>query len=206
MTHEAEAVELPEGGEHATIATICLKIVEQYQGGNICKGDAIYKFTKTIPDGETDAAESPGKTLESYIAMLDNWDRERTLSDTDERRGIRGRTYTGIERKRHKRAEGDEGDDDDDEWDETVHKRSRIDPDQFPWATSDKTEGRTLRDECTATRNLIANYTLDVKLAKAHLLNSGSAPEFPDTEWRSILLGLAVNLDTVFSGRYSTEH
>jgi hypothetical protein len=88
MTHEAEAVELPEGGEHATIATICLEIVKQYRGGNICKGDAIYEFTKTIPDGETDAAESPGKTLESYIAMLDNWDRERTLSDTDERRGI----------------------------------------------------------------------------------------------------------------------
>ena len=62
-----------------------------------------------------------------------------------------------------------------------------------------------MRDECAATRNLIANYTLDVKLAKAHLLNSGAAPEFPDSEWRSILSGLAVNLDVVFSGRYSTE-
>jgi hypothetical protein len=63
-----------------------------------------------------------------------------------------------------------------------------------------------LRNECVATRDLIANYTLDIKLAKAHLLNSGSAPEFPDSEWKSVLLGLAVNLDTVFGGRYSTEH
>jgi hypothetical protein len=62
-----------------------------------------------------------------------------------------------------------------------------------------------MRDECVATRDLIANYTLNVKLAKAHLLNSGAAPEFPNSEWRTILSGLAVNLDAVFSGRYSTE-
>ena len=66
-------------------------------------------------------------------------------------------------------------------------------------------QGSGLRDECAATRDLIANYTLDIKLAKAHLLNSGAAPEFPDTEWKSVLSGLAINLDTVFSGRYSTE-
>jgi hypothetical protein len=70
---------------------------------------------------------------------------------------------------------------------------------------SERVEGSRLRDECVATRNLIANYSLDVKLAKAHLLNSGAVPEFPDSEWKSILSGLAVNLDAVFSGRYSTE-
>ena len=32
------------------------------------------------------------------------------------------------------------------------------------------------------------------------------APEFPDMEWKSLLSGLAVNLDAVFSGRYSTDH
>jgi len=32
-----------------------------------------------------------------------------------------------------------------------------------------------MRDECAATRDLIANYTLNVKLAKSHLLNSGVA-------------------------------
>jgi len=30
---------------------------------------------------ETEAAEPPGKTVESYIATLNGWDRERTLSD-----------------------------------------------------------------------------------------------------------------------------
>ena len=55
-------------------------------------------------------------------------------------------------------------------------------------------------------KNLIANYTLDIKLAKANLLNLGSAPEYPNTEWRSILSGLPTNLDAAFSGQYSTEH
>ena len=39
-----------------------------------------------------------------------------------------------------------------------------------------------------------------------HLPNSGAAPEFPDTEWKLVLSRLAVNLDTVFSRRYSAEH
>ena len=50
------------------------------------------------------------------------------------------------------------------------------------------------------------NYTINLKLAKAYLLNSGAAPEFPNLEWKSVLSGLVVNLDIVFSGRYSTEH
>jgi hypothetical protein len=32
------------------------------------------------------------------------------------------------------------------------------------------------------------------------------APQFPDAEWKNVLLGLAVNLDAVFSGQYSTKH
>ena len=47
---------------------------------------------------------------------------------------------------------------------------------------------------------------LDIKLAKANLLNLGSAPEYLDSEWRSILSGLPANLDAIFSGCYSTEH
>ena len=30
--------------------------------------------------------EAPGKTLESYISMLNDWDRECTLSEADEQR------------------------------------------------------------------------------------------------------------------------
>lgn len=46
--------------------------------------ETLYEFTKAIPVRETETEESPGKTLESYVAMLDNWDQEQILSDADE--------------------------------------------------------------------------------------------------------------------------
>jgi len=86
MTHENEAAEQPEevGDTSATVTARCLDVVKQYRAGSLYRGDAIYEFAKTIPVGEDETAESPGKTLESYISMLDDWDRERTLSDADE--------------------------------------------------------------------------------------------------------------------------
>ena len=84
MTHEDETSDQPEGVESTSVPSRCLDAVEQYR---MSKGDAIYEFTKTIPADTTETAESPGKTLESYISMLDNWDHERTLSDTDVHRG-----------------------------------------------------------------------------------------------------------------------
>jgi len=208
ITHENQETELPEGadGTADSITMRCLDVVDQYRAGNISKGDAIYEFTKTIPTGENESAEPPAKTLESYVTMLDDWDRERTLSDADERReGAQEEPDTDVNKRTHKRAGGGTEDGYDDDCDEPIHRRPKIDPEQFPWSISDRIRGSGMRDECRATRNLIANYSLDVKLAKAHLLNSGAAPEFPDSEWRSVLLGLAVNLDAVFSGRYSTE-
>ena len=86
MTHETEVADQIEEIGDTSIASICLNVVEQYQAGNIYKGDAIYEFTKTIPAGEDETEESPGKTLKSYVSMLDDWDRERTLSDADKQR------------------------------------------------------------------------------------------------------------------------
>jgi hypothetical protein len=54
-------------------------------GGSSTK-ETLYEFTKAISVRETETEESPGKTLESYVAMLDNWDQEQTLSDADEQR------------------------------------------------------------------------------------------------------------------------
>jgi hypothetical protein len=85
ITHENEAPEQPEeAGGASSVAMQCLDIVDRYRAGTYSKGDAIYEFTEAIPIGEIESTESPAKTLESYVAMLDDWDRERTLSDADE--------------------------------------------------------------------------------------------------------------------------
>ena len=88
MTHENEAADQPEvaGDQSSTVAGRCIEIIEQYRAKTISKGDAIYEFAKAIPVGEDGAMEAPGKTLESYISMLNDWDRECTLSEADEQR------------------------------------------------------------------------------------------------------------------------
>jgi hypothetical protein len=107
MTHENEATDLPEGASGAAdaVAVQSLDIVNQYHAGNINKGDAIYEFTKAIPVGEIETEESPGKTLESYISMLDDWDRERTLSDANEQReGAQDEPNSDVDKRACKRA------------------------------------------------------------------------------------------------------
>jgi hypothetical protein len=83
MTHENEESEQPKGDAATSVQMKYLNVVEQYWKGHHSKRNAIYEFTKTITPGEGDAVESIGKTLKSYIAMLDDCDQERTLSDTD---------------------------------------------------------------------------------------------------------------------------
>src|ERR1700683_5347927 len=107
MTHENEAAEQPKGGVGVTTVTVttkCLNIVEKYRAGNIYKGDAIYEFAKAIPVGEDESAESPGKTLESYVSMLDDWDRERTLSDA-----VREEPNEDAIRRGHRRVQRHDG-------------------------------------------------------------------------------------------------
>jgi hypothetical protein len=67
---------------------MCLDIIEQYRSDRISKGDPIYEFTKTIPSGDIQAEASPGKTLKSYLSMLNDWDYECTLSNANERRDM----------------------------------------------------------------------------------------------------------------------
>jgi hypothetical protein len=83
MSHKDEVSEQPKGVASTLVQSTCLNVVEQYRQGQISKGNAIYEFTKASPTGEAGTSESPGQTLKSYISMLNDWDREQTLSDTD---------------------------------------------------------------------------------------------------------------------------
>ena len=123
ITHDNEATEQTEeiGGAADSITIRCLDVVDLYRAGNISKGDAIYEFTKTIPDGENESTEPPAKTLKSYVTMLDDWDQERTLSDADEHReGARGELDGSINRGVHGRTGRNDEDEGEDECDEPV--------------------------------------------------------------------------------------
>ena len=53
-------------------------------------------------------------------------------------------------------------------------------------------------------RKMVQNHTLDFKLTKLKVLGAKRVPEFPDMEWNNVLAGKSVNLDVVFTGKYST--
>ena len=204
MTNVDEVAEQPKGVEPMMVQSTYLGIIEQFHQGQLSKGNAIYKFTKSITPGETESAESVGKTLESYVTMLNDWNQERMLSIADmPRQEMNDRTSPIGEDQGHKQVEEDE---EDDTCDEPLHKQPKINTELFPWVMFNKIGKSTLRNECIATRDLITNHHLDIKLTKAHLLNTGSVPEFPNSEWKYILMGLTINLDAIFSGRYSTDH
>ena len=45
----------------------------------------------------------------------------------------------------------------------------------------------------TVTQFALENFSLDIKFAKSSLVNSFNGPQFPDSEWTSLLAGHAVD-------------
>ena len=76
MSHDGQSSIEPEGVTISSIATQCLDIINQYRTEQTSKGEAVYKLVQTIPTGEDETVEPRGKTLGSYILMLDDWDQE----------------------------------------------------------------------------------------------------------------------------------
>ena len=63
-----------------------------------------------------------------------------------------------------------------------------------------------MQDSLAKTLKLIESYTIDPRATKRSLVNEPDAPEFPDSEWKNVISGQAVNLDAVLSGQLSTTH
>jgi len=69
---------------------------------------------------------------------------------------------------------------------------------------SESTEDVFLTPSQELMRKMVQNHTLDFKLTKLKVLGAKRVPEFPDMEWNNVLAGKSVNLDVVFTGKYST--
>ncbi|KAI0718716.1 hypothetical protein C8T65DRAFT_570178, partial [Cerioporus squamosus] len=63
----------------------------------------------------------------------------------------------------------------------------------------------SIRPEVARTAELLDEYRVDVAAAKADLLRSTIAPEFPDSQWTNLLLGKPVDFDTLLSSHYSSK-
>src|SRR6202522_3876270 len=84
--------------------------------------------------------------------------------------------------------------------------RPRADESAFAWASSENSETTTLSVNLVKTLEFLGIYTLDPKATRRSLSNSPACPEFPDSEWRNVITGKAVNLDAVLSRQLSTTN
>ena len=90
--------------------------------------------------------------------------------------------------------------------DEPSSKRIKVDESVYAWVASRKDKRTVLRESLAKSLKLIEVYTIDPKATKRSLVNEPDCPEFPDSEWKNIISGRAVNLDAVLSGQLSTTH
>ena len=58
----------------------------------------------------------------------------------------------------------------------------------------------------TMTLTLLKLYAQDLELAKLSILTSPHVPQFPHSEWVSVLTGAMVNLDHVLSGMHAVSN
>ena len=139
---------------------------------------------------------------ETYVIMLDQHDTSIVWANargehtqgpvTPERMDNENDEVEEVGDKRHRASTPD------------LPRKQVCDDSVFPWIVKQKITGSKLSNTLALTWKMVLNYSADIKLTKWSLLNDEDVPEFPDSEWTSVLSGKAINLDAVFSGALST--
>jgi hypothetical protein len=93
-----------------------------------------------------------------------------------------------------------------DELGEPASKRPKLDESEYAWVAGRKGKLILLLENLSKTLKLFDVYTDDPKAVKRSLTNQPDCPEFPDSEWKNVISGRAVNLDAVLSGQLSTTN
>ena len=183
----------------------CIRITDKYRLGLIEKIPAILELQKAIPRDDKTTYLS---ALAVYVKVLDGYEQIHAPGGQEETDRVRVETAEPEQDDRQEdaaqvskqhRAPSSESDDDD----SARHKISIWD---LPWVTCNKTSLSYLPPSLTATQSILENISQDFKMAKASLLNSPTLPQFPESEWVSLLSRRAVDLDHVLASHYSTSH
>jgi hypothetical protein len=192
----------------AEVAKQCLKVVQRFRAGETSKTAAILDIQKQIPR-ESGDNHNFVQAFGSYCKMLDNFERYRSRAGEG--------SQTIDDRELSPRREGVADNEEQREDVDRTSKRSRsprdddnghpakrkIDVDNLPWAARDVLDANTLSPSLRQTQSALENFSRDIKFAKSSLVNSFNCPQFPDSEWTSLLAGRAVDLDHVLSGLFS---
>jgi hypothetical protein len=184
-------------GSYQDILLECNSLVETYRKGEASKAsvyaDIQSKLLATLGDDRSRSDAAFG----SFIATIESLDSE---VEAAARRG-RLTALNPLQRSPSPPVSIPDGHESEDE---PASKKIKVDESTYAWVASRKDKHTALRDTLAKTLELIETYTIDPKATKRSLINQPDCPEFPDTEWKNIIAGRAVNLDAVLSGQLST--
>jgi hypothetical protein len=187
-------------GVYQDILVECDTLVQKYRKGEISKATAYIDIQAKLSGALGDDRSRSDAAFGSFIATIESHDSEVGAAAT---RGLRGepRAVNALQRSpspSFSDAAGQQSDD------EHVSKKVKVDESSYAWVANRKDKRTVLRDDLAKTLKLIEAYTIDPKATKRSLINEPDCPEFPDSEWKNIVAGRAVNLDAVLSGQLST--
>src|SRR5271168_5248008 len=186
-----------ESAVYQDVLIECNTLIENYGKGKATK-PAVYSGIQTkLVNALGDDIERIDAAFGSFIATVESHDSETAMAL---QRGA------GEERERDATQSALEDVDNLSSNEEQVFKKPKVDESAFAWSGTESSETTTLSHNLLKTLKFLGIYTLDPKTTKRSLTNAPSCPEFPDSEWKNIITGKAVNLDAVLSGQLSTTN
>jgi hypothetical protein len=195
--HSPRASPTPQSELYRDVLVECNKLIEGYRKGKIPKPtvyvDIYSKLITVLGDDRAKCDAAFG----SFVAAVESHDSESAMAA---RRGARA-GERGIA-SRSPTPDVDNGQSDE----EPVTKKLKVNESAFAWFGTKTGKLTALSDNLAKTLELIEAYTVDPKSTKRSLTNSPDCPEFPDSEWKNVIAGKAVNLDAVLSGQLSTTN
>jgi hypothetical protein len=181
-------------GNYQDILISCNSIVEGYRKGEISKSSAYFEIQSKLVGAFGDNRARTDAAFGSFIASIESHDTEVKAA------AKRGRAIEPEQRSPSPSlSDSDERRSDG----EPITKRVKVDESKFAWTEASQRTRSSLRESLSKTLQLIEVYTVDLKSTKRSLVNEPDCPEFPDSEWKNVISGRAVNLDAVLSGQLS---
>ena len=191
----AESPSESNSGLYREVLVECNSLVEKYRKGEISKASVYVEIQSNLARALGNDRTRSDAAFGSFIVTVESHDTEAGAASS------RGKAFERVQRSPSPVVSVPGGDQSDDEPDT---KRPRVDKSAYAWVADIQAKRTVLRDTLVKTLKLIEIYTIDPKSTKRSLVNEPDCPEFPDSEWKNVIAGRAVNLDAVLSGQLST--
>jgi hypothetical protein len=177
----------------------CNNLVAQYRKGEVSKATVYVEIQEKLAKALNNNRARSDAAFSSFIATIESHDSEVRAATN------RGGAVNPEQRSPSPLVSDPDGRQEEDS-EEPVSKKIKVDESIYAWVQSRSGKRTVLRDTLAKTLKLVEAYTIDPKATKRSLINEPDCPEFPDSEWKNIISGRAVNLDSVLSGQLSTTH